>query len=66
MWNLEYGDALKSEIENLNSNRQRNYLLSVFKRMGEYVQKYDSFITFIEYFNSFEREDSPMYEKGSS
>lgn len=59
MWNLNYGDALKSEIEKLNSPRQRTYLLSVFKRMGEYVQKHDSFITFIEYFNSFEREDSP-------
>lgn len=66
MWNLEYGDALKSEIENLNSSRQRAYLLSVFKRMGKYVQEYDFSITFKEYLNSFEREDSLMYEKGSS
>lgn len=66
MWNLEYGDALKSEIEKVTSNRQRAYLLSVFERMGEYVKKYDSTMTFKEYLNAFEREDSPMYKKGSS
>lgn len=63
MWDLEYGDALKAEIMSLNSHRQREYFLSVFKRMGEYVEKYDSSITLKEYLNAFERKDS---QKGSS
>lgn len=55
MWEMTYGDQLKAEIEKLNSASQRKYFLSVYEEMGEYVKKYDTFITFKEYFETFKR-----------
>lgn len=56
MWNLMYSDELKTEIEKLNSASQRKYFLSVYERMGNYIKKEDSFLTFKEYFEMFERD----------
>jgi len=49
LFDMLYGEALKAEIESLSSPKQRAYFLAVFEDLGEFVRKYDEFLSFGEF-----------------
>ncbi len=56
-WDMQYGDALRYEIEQIGNPKQRALFLRAYKDMGGHIQKFpsDEFLTFGEYYDMYGR-----------